>query len=180
MKMRVKQLVVRMELTDGTFGQKSAVVVYDSRFGNTKKVAEALERGLREAGARTVCLDAKDVEVEHLKEYDLICVGAPTEKFSASDSIKEFLGKLQGVDLSGKTAFVFDTKVSPGIFGSAAKYIEKELKNLGVHVLSPRESATVSTTREGGEITGAKLKQGEEIRFEEVGKELGALIPKGR
>ncbi|MDA4130907.1 MAG: flavodoxin domain-containing protein [Thaumarchaeota archaeon] len=158
---------------DGNPAQKSAVVVYDSRFGNTKRIAEALELGLRESEARTDCQDAKDVLVEHLKKYDLICVGAPTEKFSASDSMKEFLGKLKGVDLSGKTAFVFDTKVSPGIFGSAAKYIEKELKNLGIHVLSPRESATVSTTREGGAISGATLKEGEEKKFEEIGKELG-------
>jgi len=163
-------------LVDGNLGQKSAVVVYDSRFGNTKKVAEALDLGLRESGTRTVCLDEKDVAVNHLQEYDLICVGAPTEKFSASDSMKVFLEKLKEVDLSGKYAFVFDTKVSPGIFGSAAKYIEKELKNLGLVVLSPRETATVSTTREGGAISGATLKEGEEKRFEEIGKELGKSL----
>ena len=155
---------------------RSGVVVYDSRFGNTKRIAESLGLGLNETGIPTVCLDAKDVIVDSLRQYDLICVGAPTEKFSASDSIKEFLERLKRLELSGKNAFAFDTKVSPGIFGSAAKYIEKELKNFGLQIIAPHESATVSSTRSGGEITGAKLRDGEEKKFEEIGKKIGASL----
>jgi hypothetical protein len=40
----------------------------------------------------------------------------------------------------------------------------------------------VSTTREGGAISGATLKLGEEKKFEEIGKRLGTslVLPKGR
>jgi flavodoxin len=55
----------------------------------------------------------KDIPINSLKEYDLVCVGAPTEGFTASKSIKEFLGRLKGIDLAGKYrfAFAFDTKL---------------------------------------------------------------------
>lgn len=152
------------------------MVIYDSRFGNTKKIAEALELGLQEAGIRTVCLSTKDIVIDYLKEYDLICVGAPTEKFSASDTVKEFLSKLKYVDLSGRKMFAFDTKVSPGIFGSAAKYIEKELRNSGMEIFASHESGTVSTTRQGGEISGARLREGEEEKFREIGRDLGQSL----
>jgi flavodoxin len=156
---------------------KNAVVIYDSRFGNTKKIGESLELGLKEAGIRTDSFNSLDVNVASMNQYDLVCVGAPTEGFTASKPIKEFLEKLDSCDLSGKYFFAFDTKVSPGIFGSAAKYIEKQLKNLGLREIAPRESAIVSTTREGGAINGANLKEGEEKKFEEIGKEIGKSLP---
>jgi len=152
---------------------KSAIVIYDSRFGNTKKLGESLELGLKEAGVRTDCFNSLDVNVPSLNQYDLICVGAPTEGFTASKPIKEFLEKLDSDNLSGKSFFAFDTKVSPGIFGSAAKYIEKELKKLELRAIAPHESAIVSTTRDRGVINGATLKEGEGKKFEELGKEIG-------
>jgi flavodoxin len=155
---------------------KSAVVIYDSRFGNTRKIGESLGLGLKEAGVRTDCFNSLDVSVSSLNQYDLICVGAPTEGFTASKPIKEFLQKLNSDDLSGKSFFAFDTKVSLGIFGSAAKYIEKELKNLDLLAVVPRESAIVSTNREGGAINGATLKEGEDKKFEEIGKEIGKSL----
>ncbi len=163
-------------LTDAENAQPKGVVIYDSRFGNTKKIAESLELGLQECGIHTVCLSTKDIVIDYLKEYDLICVGAPTEKFGASDAIKEFLAKLRYVDLSGKKMFAFDTKVSPGIFGSAAKYIEKELKLSGLEIFASHESAIVSTSRQAGEISGARLREGEDEKFREIGREIGKSL----
>jgi flavodoxin len=88
-----------------------AIVIFDTRYGNTGKIAKSFETGLKEAGIQTVCVNAKDVAVESLKEYDLICIGAPTEAFSASKPMKQFLGRLKTIDLSGKHGFAFDTKL---------------------------------------------------------------------
>jgi flavodoxin len=106
-----------------------ACVIFDTRYGNTERIARSFETGLKEAGVQTVCTNAKEANLESLKEYDLIAVGAPTEKITASESIKEFLEKLKNTtDLSGMFGFAFDTKLSYPLTGSAAKYIEKELK----------------------------------------------------
>jgi len=148
-------------------------VIFDTRYGNTEKIARSFEKGLKEAGLQTVCVNARDVTVESLKEYDLICVGAPTEAFSASKRMKEFLGKLKSIDLSGKYGFAFDTKLDWRLSGSAAKFIEKELNNLGLRMIAPRESAVVLTLKEKGAITGARLKEGEEKRFGQIGLQVG-------
>ena len=83
-----------------------ACVIFDTRYGNTEKIAKSFEMGLKKAGVQAVCVNAEDVAVDSLKQYDLICVGAPTEAFTASKPIKEFLGKLKSIDLSGKCGFV--------------------------------------------------------------------------
>ena len=89
--------------------QMKACVVFDTRYGNTEKIAKSFETGLEEAGIQTVCVHAKDASINMLNQLDLICVGAPTEAFSASKLMKGFLGKLKDIDLSRKYGFAFDT-----------------------------------------------------------------------
>jgi len=158
-----------------------ACVVFDTRYGNTEKIARSFETGLKEAGIQTVCVNAKDVAVDSLKQYDLICVGAPTEGFTASKPMKEFLGKVKSVDLSGKCGFAFDTRLDWRLSGSAAKFIEKKLSSLGLQIIAPRQSAIVFASKERGAISGARLKEGEEKRFEQVGTQVGTtLTARGR
>lgn len=153
-----------------------AIVIFDTRYGNTEKIAESLETGLKQAGVQTVCVNTKDVAVDSLQQYDLICVGAPTEAFTASKPMKEFLGRLKNTDLSGNCGFAFDTKLDSRLSGSAAKFIEKELINLNLRIIAPREAAIVFALKERGATTGARLKEGEEKRFEEIGLRVGTMI----
>ncbi|MGA2240256.1 MAG: flavodoxin domain-containing protein [Candidatus Bathyarchaeia archaeon] len=149
-------------------------VIFDTRYGNTEKIAKSFETGLKQAGVQTVCLNAKDVAVESLKQYDLICVGAPTEAFTAYKPMKEFLRKLKSIDLSGKHGFAFDTKINAPLSGSAAKFIEKELSNKGLQIIAPRESAIVFGVKK--EEGGARVKEGEEKRFEQIGLQVGTAL----
>jgi menaquinone-dependent protoporphyrinogen IX oxidase len=79
-----------------------AIVIYHTRFGNTERITKFLEMGLKEASGiqNVVCTNVRDVVVSavddnFLKEYDIICIGAPTEGFSAPKPIKEFSCKAQ-------------------------------------------------------------------------------------
>jgi flavorubredoxin len=148
-----------------------AIIIYHTRYGNTERIAKSLEIGLKESSSiqHVICINARDVvSVDTLKEYDIICIGAPTEGFSAPKPIKQFLGKMKGVNLAGNYGFAFDTRLSSRFSGSAAKYIEKELKSQGLQIISPLESAIVFTLKDG-----ARLKEGEDKRFEQVGLQLG-------
>jgi len=149
-----------------------ACVIFDTRYGNTEKIVKSFETGLGQA----VCVNAGDVAIDSLKQYDLICIGAPTEAFTASKPMKGFLRKLKSIDLSGRYGFAFDTKLDSRFSGSAAKPIEKELNNLHIELIAPRESAIVFTLKERGAITGARLKEGEEKRFEQIGLRLGSTL----
>jgi flavodoxin len=156
-----------------------ACVIFDTRYGNTEKIAKSFETGLQQAGLQTVCVNARDVAIDSLNQYDLICVGAPTEAFTVYKPMKEFLGKLKSIDLSGKYGFAFDTKLDSRFSGSAAKFIEKELSNKGLQTIAPRESALVFGVKK--EEGGARLKEGEEKRFEQIGIQVGtALAARGR
>ncbi len=53
---------------------KKVVVIYDSKFGNTEKVPKALAYGMREQGVKVNCLNVKRVEINKLKEYDLLAI----------------------------------------------------------------------------------------------------------
>ena len=80
---------------------KWAIVIFDSRFGNTEKIAKSFERGLAGSGIGTKCVNAKEVSAASLKDYDLVAVGGPTEWLSASKPMKIFLDNLRTVDLRG-------------------------------------------------------------------------------
>ncbi|MDA4115113.1 MAG: flavodoxin family protein [Thaumarchaeota archaeon] len=150
-----------------------ALVIFDSRYGNTEKIARSLGAGISEAGVETECINARDAKVDSLKDLDLVCIGAPTEAFSASKPIKDFIAKLDGADLAGKWGFAFDTKLDWRISGSAAKFIEKELKRLGLRILAPRESAIVFSPPARDRASTTRLEEGEEPRFRRVGKMVG-------
>jgi flavodoxin len=148
-----------------------AIVIFDTRYGNTEKIAKSFETGLKEAGLQTVCLNARDVDVDSLKQYDLICVGAPTHFITASKPMKKLLGKLKSIDLSGKYCFAFGTKFDSRMSGCAAKFIEKQLNSLGLKIITPRESAIVFGIKE--KEGGARLREGEEKRFKQIGLQIG-------
>jgi flavodoxin len=151
-----------------------ACVIFDTRYGNTERIARSFEAGLREAGIETVCVNERDAALDSLGQYDLICIGAPTEWITASKPMKEFLGRLKSVHLCGKYGFAFDTKLASPLSGSAAKLIQKELEKLGLQIIAPRGSAIVYSATKG--MTGMTLKEGEERRFEQIGLQVGQSL----
>jgi len=152
-----------------------AMVIFDTRYGNTEKIAKSFEAGLHQAGIETLCVNARDVTLDgSLNRCDLICIGAPTEWHRASRPMRGLLRKLKGIDFSGKYGFAFDTKLSRTLSGSAAKSIENELRHLGLRIVAPRESATVLLV--SGKVGGAYLKEGEEERFEQIGAQVGTAL----
>jgi flavorubredoxin len=84
--------------------------------------------GLRERGIRTACTDLTEANIESLKDFDLIAIGAPTYNQTAPQSMKLFLEKMRATMLAGKVGFAFDTRRDHFLAGSAAKYIERKLR----------------------------------------------------
>ena len=148
---------------------KSAVVIYDTRFGYTGKIAKALAEGMKEEGITVDCFKVGDVEISKLSDYDLLAVGGPTHLFGISKPMKEFLKNLEQIDFEGKKAFAFDTKLKGGRFsGSAGKGIEKKLKQLHLDIVKPYASGIVK----GGE---GPLEDGAEKTFKQIGLDLAKL-----
>ncbi len=142
-----------------------AIVIYDSKFGNTEKVARALALGLQEGKVEVECIRYDRVSVERLREYDLLAIGGPTQYGTVSAPLRGFLEKMSKADLKGKKGFAFDTRYADEGAGSAAEAIQESLRGLKMSLLRPPASAIVL----GGE---GPLKPGEEETFRRIGAEL--------
>ena len=153
-------------------GSVRGIVIFDSKYGNTERIAKSLAGGLVRAGVETVCTNATDVEMESLPEFDMIAIGGPTQMFTASKPMKDFLLKLEEVQcLKERFGFAFDTRFGNRLAGSAAKFIEKKLERIGLNIIKPRQSAIV-------EKTEGPLEEGEMEAFERIGYEIGNNINK--
>jgi flavodoxin len=127
-----------------------AVVVYDSAYGNTAQVAEAMGEALGSRG-EVLVLRARDVRPEQLVGLELLIVGSPTQKFRPLPPVTELLKGLPRDGLRGVKVAAFDTRFPEGdinkvrilaffvrVFGYAAKPIaDRMVKKGGVLAASP-------------------------------------------
>jgi len=146
-----------------------AVVIYDTKFGNTEKVARALAEGMKKHEVNVDCSKIDEVNISKLGDYDLLAVGGPTHAFGLSKPMKDFLKKLEKVNISGKRAFAFDTKLKSRLAGSAGKRIEKKLKKLGMSIVKSHVSAIVK----GGE---GPLEDDAEETFQQIGADIAKSL----
>ena len=105
------------------------IVVYESKYGNTKLVAETIVEGMRSvSGIETVLSEVKEVDLNQLADFDAILVGSPNHMGSATRSIRKFIDKLGKLNLEGKLAVVFDTYLGKD-FEKAVKKMEKQISD---------------------------------------------------
>ena len=142
-----------------------ALVAYDSAYGNTEKVAQAIGDALGTQGNVEV-VRVGDVQPAQLAGLTLLIVGSPTQKFSPTGATNRFLKSIPRNSLQGVRVAAFDTRFPPSdidkvrilaffvrIFGYAAKPIAHRLeKNGGELAISP-EGFYVSGT-EGPLVEG--------------------------
>ena len=149
------------------------LVVYDSLYGNTRKIAEAVVKGFAPHVADLVHVN--DISPDQLKNIDLVVVGSPTHGGRPSKQTQQFLLGIKPNIISGCSAAAFDTSIPREgqsafmrfilkLFGYACKRIAKALTKKGAVVLA-QESFFV-TGKEG------PLKEGELKRAEVWGTTL--------
>jgi flavodoxin len=118
----------------------NAFVLYDSKFGNTEKVARAIGAALE--------VDAA-VQIQSIKtgmilppDLDLLIVGSPTHAHGIPPELKMFLDDLPAGALSGARAAAFDTRYRMPVLltGSAADGIAKRLRRKGAQIVRAPES----------------------------------------
>lgn len=109
-------------------------VVYDSAFGNTQAVAEAIAQGLKPI--RAAAVSVTDFKPGSLAGGDLLVVGSPINGWRPTPKITELLGQLGNGKLKGIKAAAFDTRVRFFIHGDAARKITKLLTEGGAHIIS--------------------------------------------
>ena len=128
-----------------------SVVIYDSLYGNTEKIARAIGDTLAEVGESAI-LRVGDAKMDLLDGVGLIVVGSPTQGFKSTEAIKAFLKGIPEHQLQGIKVAAFDTRFTPSniastpvlpyfakIFGYAAEPIAKALQKKGAELaISPQ------------------------------------------
>ena len=90
-----------------------AIVIYYSRTGNTKEMAEIIARAMNEADLQTECKSVNNIEAHDLLNYDAIVIGSPTYYGHMAGTIKQLFD--DSVALHGK----LDGKVGAAFTSSA-------------------------------------------------------------
>ena len=127
----------------------NTLIIYDSTFGNTAQIAQAMADRLGEHGTVRIAL-ADEAGLSEMEEIDLLIVGGPTQRHGVSTAIQALLERLPRRTLRGAGAAAFDTRYHMAAWksGSAAHRIASRLKRTGASLLVEPESFFVSE-REG-------------------------------
>ncbi|MDD5127723.1 MAG: flavodoxin family protein [Dehalococcoidales bacterium] len=119
------------------------LVVYDSVYGNTEKIAKAVGGAIT---GEVKVVSAKEAGTADLTAIDLLIVGAPTQAGRATPPVMEFLNKIPADGLKNVKVAAFDTRVKvliAKVFGYAGGRISEILKSKGGNVAVPAEGFIV-------------------------------------
>lgn len=143
------------------------LIIYDSTYGNTEKIAQAMARALQLDTDKII--PSKEAKISQLKNLDLLIIGSPTYAGKPTPTLKEFMTKIPDNYLSETRVLAFDTAIRYEdknfffknfikMLGYAAKHTAKELENKGAEIINV-ETFFVKDKEgplEDGEINRAK------------------------
>lgn len=167
-----------------------ALVIFESAYGNTHAVAEAVAEGIREGDVQASVVPVAGASSELTRQADLLVVGGPThargmsrpgtrrsavraaarsgsgltlDPAASGPSVRDWLSQL---DRRGVLGAAFGTRLGGPVFltGSAAAGIARQLRRQGVRELAAPRSFVVTKT--------AELRPGELARAREWGTRL--------
>jgi hypothetical protein len=154
-----------------------ALVVYESMYGNTRTIADAVAEGLSAHGLSVTVTEVGEAPSELDDDLDLLVVGGPTHALGMSrDSTRASAAEqgpvvsariglrewLDGLDRrpGRRLAAAFDTHIDKPVPGSAARGAAKRLRRLGLRMAAPAESFYVSDME--GPIVAGEVERAQE------------------
>jgi flavodoxin I len=156
------------------------LVIYDSFYGNTEKVAQAIGGALG-APDDVAVVKVAAATVQQLQGVQLLIVGSPTRAFRPSPAIARFLATIPANALAGVRVAVFDTRMAiddktPAILRVLSGWFGYADKSMARQLLRKGGQATVPS---GGFIVKASegpLKDGELDRAAEWARGIVATL----
>jgi menaquinone-dependent protoporphyrinogen IX oxidase len=150
------------------------LVVYDTSYGNTKKIAETIAETLKESGIEVDLFYVKDAKKLSAKDYNFLVLGSPTKFGTMSFAIRFFFGKVKSEEWINNPFEAFDTENPENMEKkgwSAAEKIAERLRNKKMNQLLPVLRALVLGQK-------GPLKEGEIDRTKNYAKEIAIKLKK--
>lgn len=134
---------------------KNALVIYDTMWNSTKKIAESIADAFQNKGynARLMNLQHNHISdiMTEVADAEYICVGSPTLNNNMLPTVAAFLTYFKGLAPKNRKGMAFG---SFGWGGQAVQLVEQELKSCGMELLEqvkikyiPDESALTETRK---------------------------------
>jgi flavorubredoxin len=145
--------------------EQKALIVYDTMWGSTRKIAAALANGLEDAG---VPVTIRFLQTSHMSEImsdvlvsKAVFVGSPTLNNGMLPTVAGFLTYLKGLQPRKRIGLAFG---SYGWGGQGARQVQEILQSIGWE--TPAEVINIQYVPDGRELEAAR----------ETGKRLGQII----
>lgn len=154
-----------------------ALVIYESTFGNTERVARAI--GEKLGAGIPVEVVAAGRGLLDIRGVDLLVVGGPTQGHGAGPAARKLLEELEPEAVRGVLVAAFDTRLNwaKWLSGSAAAVIARRLEEKGGKMIAPPESFIVSGKK--GPLADGELERAG-IWVTGLGAKVGELIQTSR
>ncbi len=107
---------------------KRAIVLYDTKYGNTERVAEEVSEGIRSAGVDCVLTKIEDIHTLELANFDLVVFGCPNHNQAPLLTMLKYIDRVAVVPMSGKYVAAFDTYTGLNK-GIALKKLEAHIRD---------------------------------------------------
>ncbi len=143
------------------------VVCYESKYGNTERLAQTIGEEMRRLGGMDVTVvPMRRVGVEELARYDLILVGGPTHFGGPTRRVTKFIETMNRGNLTGKGVAVFDTYLGED-FEKSVKRMEEQIRTTlpGLRIVAPGLSIRVADMK-------GPIVEGELLKCKDFAKEL--------
>jgi len=141
--------------------ENKAVIVYDSMWGSTEKIAYAIHEAFenKNVSTRMLNLKANDISdvMTHVLTAKYICVGSPTLNNNMLPTVAAFLYYLKGLAPKKRIGLAFG---SYGWGGQSVGQIEEILKSCGFELI---EQIRIQYIPDAKQLTEASTKIGESI-----------------
>lgn len=132
------------------------LIIFDSNFGNTKRIADHMAAHLAKNAASVSVNDFKESDLQGIK---VLVIGSPINGWKPTKRITAFLSHLNPISLKDVKGGAFDTRIKSFLSGNAAKKIAKALENSGVNIIAP--SIGFYVKRNEGPLVEGELKKAE-------------------
>ena len=127
------------------------LIVFDSQFGNTEKIARAIGEGFSENDKVKV---VRVSEAKELGGVDVLIAGSPTQGGRPTERLRDFLNRIPENGLKGISVAAFDTRILEKdqnfalsmlmkTIGYAAEKISKMLESKGGKLVAQPEGFIV-------------------------------------
>lgn len=114
-----------------------ALVVYDSNFGNTKLIAEAVADHL---GNDVRTLSIGELNIKEMAGIDLLVLGSPINGWESTEATMKILAGFREHDFDGVKFSTFDTRVKMFIQADAKDELAQVIAEKGGELIAePRE-----------------------------------------